>query len=126
MKRNFKLSLLLLTASCTGGSQPEHGGDVVLITVDALRSDFISSELTPTIHQLAAEGLSFANARANSSHPLQSSATAIPSSSPQSVMNTARKWITKVNWRSFLETTFEMQIQLLRLPLYHTTPPPMT
>ena len=75
MKRSLGLSFLFLTAGCTGGSQPEHSGDVILITVDALRADFISPELTPTIHRLSVEGLSFANARANSSHPLQSSAT---------------------------------------------------
>ena len=75
MKYSLGLSFILLTAGCTGRSQPEHGGDVILITVDALRADFISPELTPTIHRLSVEGLSFANARANSSHPLQSSAT---------------------------------------------------
>ena len=75
MTRLLALSLLTLLTSCSGGSQPEHAGDVILITVDALRADFISHENTPTLARLAAEGLSFTNARANSSHPLQSSAT---------------------------------------------------
>jgi arylsulfatase A-like enzyme len=72
--RLLALSLLTLLTSCNHGSRPEHAGDVILITVDALRADFISPENTPTLARLAAEGLSFTNARANSSHPLQSSA----------------------------------------------------
>ena len=47
----------------------------MLITVDALRADHLSPELTPTLSRLAAEGLAFTSARANSSHPLQSAAT---------------------------------------------------
>lgn len=74
MTRLLAISLLALLTSCTGRSQPEHTGDVILITVDALRADFISPENTPTLARLAAEGLSFTNARASSSHPLQSSA----------------------------------------------------
>ena len=77
MTRLLALSFLTLLTSCTGGSQPEHAGDVILITVDALRADFISPENTPTLARLAAEGLSFTNARASSSHPLQSSATVL-------------------------------------------------
>ncbi|MCH2105182.1 MAG: sulfatase [Planctomycetes bacterium] len=75
MRRALALGALALAAcgSCSR-SAPELSGDVVLITVDALRADHISAELTPTLSRLAGEGLSFSNARANSSHPLQSAA----------------------------------------------------
>jgi len=68
-------TLALALAACTGASTPDHAGDVILITVDALRADHITPELTPTISRLSAEALAFTNARANSSHPLQSAAT---------------------------------------------------
>ncbi len=76
MRRALTLGALAL-AACSGCAKtsPEFSGDVVLITVDALRADHLSAELTPTLSRLASEGLSFSNARANSSHPLQSAAT---------------------------------------------------
>ncbi len=67
------VAALFSFGSCAERS-PELSGDVILITVDALRQDHVDSELTPTLARLAAEGLSFTNARANSSHPLQSAA----------------------------------------------------
>jgi len=62
-------------SGCTGEAAPTVSGDVILVTVDALRADHVTPELTPTLARLAAEGISFTSARSNSSHPLQSAAT---------------------------------------------------
>jgi len=75
---NRTLALGALALAACGGcnkTSPKLSGDVILITVDALRADHLTNELTPTLARLAEEGVSFSNARANSSHPLQSTAT---------------------------------------------------
>ena len=77
MRRALSLGALAIAAcgGCASETSPELSGDVILITVDALRADHLTDELTPTLARLAGEGVSFSNARANSSHPLQSTAT---------------------------------------------------
>jgi arylsulfatase A-like enzyme len=77
VNRALALGALALAAcgGCASEASPELSGDVVLITVDALRADYFTPELAPNLSRLAGEGLSFTSARANSSHPLQSTAT---------------------------------------------------
>lgn len=77
MNRALALGALALAAcgGCASDASPELSGDVVLITVDALRADYFTPELAPNLSRLAGEGLTFTSARANSSHPLQSTAT---------------------------------------------------
>ena len=58
-----------LVLSALGAGKAEH---VVIIVWDGMRPDFISSELTPTLHKLAQDGVRFA-----SHHPVYCSSTVV-------------------------------------------------